>query len=42
MINFEKTIISQYANSETIFALIEQFNDCIDPPLGERIGRIYV
>ena len=31
MINFEKTIISQYANSETIFALIEQFNDCIDP-----------
>lgn len=31
MINFEQTIISQYANSPTICALVQGMNDWIDP-----------
>jgi hypothetical protein len=31
MINFEDTIISQFANSPTIISLVKNINDCIDP-----------
>lgn len=31
MIDVERTIISQYANSPTLYGLIEGFNECIDP-----------
>lgn len=31
MENVEQTIASQYANSPTLLALINNFNDCIDP-----------
>ncbi|MDE3023123.1 MAG: DUF2612 domain-containing protein [Pseudomonadota bacterium] len=31
MINFEQTIISQYANSPTLIQLVENFNQYIDP-----------
>lgn len=31
MIDVERTIISQYANSPTLCGLIEGFNECIDP-----------
>lgn len=31
MLNVEQTIISQYANSPTLTALIESMDDCLDP-----------
>lgn len=31
MLNLEQTIISQYANSPALTALIESMNDCLDP-----------
>lgn len=31
MIDFEQTVISQYGNSPTLLALIESFNDAVDP-----------
>ena len=31
MIDVERTIISQYANSPTLCGLIDGFNQCIDP-----------
>ncbi len=31
MQNYQDTILSQYANSPTIFGLIQNFNDCVDP-----------
>ena len=31
MIDVERTIMSQYANSPTIYGLIQGFNECIDP-----------
>jgi hypothetical protein len=31
MINFEQTVISQYANSPALLQLIRGMNDCIDP-----------
>jgi hypothetical protein len=31
MLNYSETILSQYAASPTLTALIESFNDCIDP-----------
>jgi hypothetical protein len=39
MINFEETIISQYANSPTIIQLVKNMNDCIDPRAD--IDKIY-
>lgn len=39
MIEYKKTILSQYANSPTLLSLIESFNDCIDPR--ENVDAFY-
>lgn len=39
MIDYRDTLLAQYANSPTITAMIESFNDCLDP--SEDINNIY-